>query len=351
MSATHSNKLSDSPTNSQSSVNLSQRETIFSFMAGIGSGAASSVVCAPLDLIRTRMQVMGDLKLISKHPAMSSSIYVALKNTIATDGVRGCFRGLGVTLLNVPTFWGLYFPLYETLKADIFHYYIFNWQQETSAQNFLDDHHTNVRRMPAVVHMTSAILAGAVADFFCNPMFVIRTRMQTEMLHMMEKPLHDQKQQGIVKTVKGLYIEGGHSISIFWRGYLASLLGLSHCAVQFPLYEWLKAEARHRSPTNEETTFDLLLASASSKMVATSLTYPHEVIRSRLMDYRDHKPNNKKTKINGILSTLRRVVKKEGYRGLYKGMHVSLMRVVPNCCVTFVTYEMILRWAKQQDKF
>ena len=83
--------------------------------------------------------------------------------------------------------------------------------------------------------MTSAILAGAVADFFCNPMFVVRTRMQTEALHYLDTPLQQRKPQGILRTVKGLYIEGGGGVAIFWRGYFASLLGLTHCAVQFPL--------------------------------------------------------------------------------------------------------------------
>jgi len=79
-------------------------------------------------------------------------------------------------------------------------------------------------------------------------------------------------------------------------------------------------------------------------MVATSLTYPHEVIRSRMMDYRGDNTNK-----NGLLRTLRRVTQNEGYAALYTGIHVSLLRVVPNCCVTFMTYEMILRWSKQRD--
>ena len=190
-----------------------------------------------------------------------------------------------------------------------------------------------------LVHMSSAIMAGAVADFFCNPMFVVRTRMQTEVLHYMERPVADRKPHGIAQTVKGLYRENG--IPTFWRGFTASLLGLSHVGIQFPVYEYLKAQARHRSVNDEESTFDLLLASGISKMIATSVTYPHEVIRSRLMDYRGDDPAKK-----GLINTFRRVVKNEGAGALYTGIHVSMVRVVPNCCITFMTYELILRWAK-----
>jgi len=88
-------------------------------------------------------------------------------------------------------------------------------------------------------------------------------------------------------------------------------------------------------------------------MCATTITYPHEVLRSRMMDYRVPKATQKsigeesveKVK-SGLMMTLKRIVAKEGWSGLYTGIHVSLLRVLPNCCITFMTYELILRWAK-----
>jgi solute carrier family 25 folate transporter 32 len=76
-------------------------------------------------------------------------------------------------------------------------------------------------------------------------------------------------------------------------------------------------------------------------MVATSITYPHEVIRSRIMDYRGDDATRK-----SLISTFKRIVKNEGVGALYTGIHVSLVRVLPNCCITFMSYEMILKWAK-----
>ena len=304
------------------------QNTIASLLAGVGSGALSSIACAPLDLVKTRMQVLGDL---NKRNAMNSnqlSIIKSLQGIVQKDGIRGCFRGLFPALLTVPSFWGIYFPLYEISKRDLHYYY--------QGRNVHDEN-----KVPSgpIVHMSSAILAGAIADFFCNPMFVVRTRMQTEALHYMDVPVQERKPHGITKTVKGLYKEAG--VAAFWRGFTASLLGLSHVGIQFPVYEYLKAEARSRSANNEESAFDLLIASGLSKMIATSLTYPHEVVRSRLMDYRGHEKGR-----TGLVNTVKRIVKNEGVGALYAGIHVSLVRVVPNCCITFITYEMILRYAK-----
>jgi hypothetical protein len=38
-------------------LNESQQQTVASLFAGVGSGTLSSMACAPLDLVRTRMQV------------------------------------------------------------------------------------------------------------------------------------------------------------------------------------------------------------------------------------------------------------------------------------------------------
>ena len=106
-------------------------------------------------------------------------------------------------------------------------------------------------------------------------------------------------------------------------------------------YEYLKKEARSISPDSVESASDLLLASGLSKMTASLVTYPHEVIRSRMMDARGPFAGE------NVLRTAKRVVKNEGWGSLYAGIHVSLLRVVPNCCITFVSYELILRWARE----
>ena len=295
-----------------------------SFFAGVGSSAIASVFCAPLDLVRTRLQVLGDISVPGKAP---TSLVNTFQDIVRVDGFRGCFRGLGATLFTVPTFWGMYFSLYETAKRELHVVYV------------PDDEGGMLIPTPPEVHIASAIFAGALADTVCNPLFVVRTRMQTEALHYFERPLEDRKPHGILSTVKGLYREGGQSIFIFWRGLSASLLGLSHVAIQFPVYERLKIEARRYNIEGKESPMDFLLASALSKMTATTLTYPHEVLRSRMMDHRG--ANHSKS---GLISTFRRIVQNEGYAALYTGLKVTLIRVIPNACITFMSYEMVMRY-------
>ena len=70
------------------------------------------------------------------------------------------------------------------------------------------------------------------------------------------------------------------------------------------------------------------------------MSYPHEVLRSRMMDARGAEAGK------SLLQVIRHVVSTEGYTGLYRGLTISLIRVIPNCCVTFTTYELFMRWSK-----
>eukprot|EP00934_Nitzschia_sp_Nitz4_P003535 Nitzschia sp. Nitz4//scaffold282_size24342//23663//24640//NITZ4_008357-RA/size24342-processed-gene-0.29-mRNA-1//1//CDS//3329545635//3525//frame0 len=283
------------------------------FAAGAGSGIFSGIICAPLDLMRTRLQALGGIRGTPTHPG------VAFQEILQNEGWPGLFRGLGATLLTVPLFWGVYFPLYDETKYQV-------------SKRFPDVH-------PSLVHGGSAVFTGAVADVICNPLFVIRTRLQTQALHQLAGE-DKMIQKGMWSTAKGLY--EAHGLLAFWRGMAANLMGLSHVAVQFPAYEFLKKKARERHVDDEpETALELLAASAMAKMCASVLTYPHEVIRSRMMDSRASVSPT-------LLGTTLNIIRNEGYIGLYTGLHVSLVRVIPNTCITFLSYEFLARWAKEK---
>lgn len=96
------------------------------------------------------------------------------------------------------------------------------------------------------------------------------------------------------------------------------------------------------------TTSTILLCSAISKMTASVATYPHEVVRTRLQIQRRFLPGNgvagavikmkDAKRYKGLVHTARRIVREEGWRGLYKGLSINLFRTVPNSAVTMLTF-------------
>jgi len=122
----------------------------------------------------------------------------------------------------------------------------------------------------------------------------------------------------------------------FYKGLGPSLLGVSHVAVQFPLYEklkiWFKADKQAHSGT-----ISILMASSLSKMAASMATYPHEVIRTRLQN-QTVKPH----KYNGILHATKVMLHEEGPVAFYRGMPTNLLRTVPASAMTILTYELLV---------
>ena len=182
-------------------------------------------------------------------------------------------------------------------------------------------------------HISSAIVAGALGDFITNPFWVVRTRIQTHILHSSEQ--YGPK-LSTLNMFRHIYTSEG--IRAFYKGLGASFLGLSHVAIQFPLYEYLKAESILYRKAETATVFDITATSAAAKFVASMITYPHEVLRSRLQDGRK--------KSRGLFKELVAIVKEEGTLSLWSGYRMNLLRIFPATISTFVAYELISNYIK-----
>ena len=153
-------------------------------------------------------------------------------------------------------------------------------------------------------------------------------------------------------------------ITSFYSGLTPALLGLTHVAVQFPTYEFLKTsftgQGMGEAPVHGEgpNWMGVLSASILSKILASSATYPHEVIRTRLQTQRRPVageqllqamgvdgapiPKAQSPKYKGIVRTFRTILAEEGWRAFYAGLGTNMTRAVPAATVTMLTYEYVM---------
>lgn len=156
------------------------------------------------------------------------------------------------------------------------------------------------------VHMAAAVSAGAVTAVTTSPLWVLKARLQTDMA-LGEQRRYRSVPHGLVR----IYREEG--IAGFYKGLSPSLLGLGHVAVQFPMYEYFKKVLSN----DREEDFrprDILVASSLSKLAASSLFYPHEIIRTRLQVDRTAASNE----FLRVGSIVRYIYKKYGVAGFYR---------------------------------
>jgi solute carrier family 25 folate transporter 32 len=169
-------------------------------------------------------------------------------------------------------------------------------------------------------------LSGILTGVVTNPIWVIKTRMLST----------SKDAPGAYKSIahgtRTLWQNEG--IKGFYRGLTPSLFGVSHGAVQFMAYEQLKNRwALGRKGGKEGlTNVDFLTLSAVSKMFAGSITYPYQVVRSKMQAH-DAPPGIKAREV------VKSIWRADGASGFYKGLVPNLIRVMPSTAVTFLVYE------------
>lgn len=121
----------------------------------------------------------------------------------------------------------------------------------------------------------------------------------------------------------------------FYKGLVPSLFGVSHGALQFMAYEKLKISRRGGTEQQQRDlrTFDFLLLSGLAKIFAAVVSYPYQVIRTRLQIYDTGQA------YKGSRDVVTQVWRHEGIKGFYKGLAPNLLRVMPSTWVTFLVYE------------
>ena len=129
----------------------------------------------------------------------------------------------------------------------------------------------------------------------------------------------------------------------------ASLLGVTEGTIQWTLYEQFKRWARAGPDGNpvEGSEWKVSLAAGAAKFVATIITYPHEVVRTRL---RQPLPPSGVPKYRSLAQTFKLVVHEEGWRVLYSGLSAHLLRVIPNAITMFAVYEGVLTYVEKRQR-
>ena len=201
-------------------------------------------------------------------------------------------------------------------------------------------------RLTPVDFFISSGLAGATTQVLTNPIWVLKTRMVSS----------DRSAAGAYPSMRAgaalLFRDEG--LRGFYRGLGVGLLGVSHGAVQFAVYEPAKRvyfarrrRQRHTSTTDggERITNEATVGiSTLSKLVAGAATYPLQVMRSRLQNYDAEERFGR-----GVRGVVRQLWLEEGVRGFYRGLVPGVVRVLPATWVTFLVYENVKyylpRWA------
>ena len=167
--------------------------------------------------------------------------------------------------------------------------------------------------MPSEISQLKTDVAGIITATATNPIWVVKTRMQLQQQDRSNSatpskrppntsafstkaapttPLFSHSFRSLttpssISTATPLHRPTSYSTTVnilrkegikgFYRGLSASLLGVTEGTIQWGLYEQFKLLARKGLHENDEGGWRVSAAAGSAKLVATMITYPHEV--------------------------------------------------------------------------
>ncbi|KAI1468404.1 mitochondrial carrier [Daldinia caldariorum] len=303
-------------------------------IAGLSAGSIATLVVHPLDIVKTRMQIHQRAAASSHQPLTTMSLIRSLTQT--PHPVASLYRGLAPNMLGNACSWASFF------------FFKSNAERAILALKASPDGDGAGASLAPRDYFLSSGLAGLVTQVLTNPIWVMKTRMLSS----------DRTAAGAYPSMRAgaAHILRREGWKGFYRGLGISLFGVVHGAVQFAVYDPVKRlyfarrgpfsalgepedPARQRKMGTEAT----LVISSIAKLVAGAVTYPYQVIRSRLQNYDADVRFGR-----GIKGVVRRTWAEEGWRGFYRGIIPGVVRVLPATWVTFLVYENVKFYLPQR---
>uniref|UniRef100_V5I9F2 Mitochondrial dicarboxylate carrier n=1 Tax=Anoplophora glabripennis TaxID=217634 RepID=V5I9F2_ANOGL len=260
-----------------------------------GLASAGAACCThPLDLIKVHLQTQQEGK---------SSIINLTKNIIKKEGVLALYTGISASLCRQLTYSTTRFGIYEVAK------------QNLHSDSFMSK-------------VAIAAIAGAAGGFVGTPADMVNVRMQNDI------KLPPEKRRNYKHAIDGLirvYQEEGVR-RLFSGASTATSRAIFMTIGQLSFYDQVKLLLL-RSGIFSDNMITHFLSSLTAGAIATSLTQPLDVLKTRSMNAR---PGEFKNLWGIVIYTA-----KLGPLGFFKGYIPAFVRLAPQTILTFLFLEQL----------
>ncbi|KAL2521869.1 Mitochondrial carnitine/acylcarnitine carrier-like protein [Forsythia ovata] len=277
-------------------------------------GGASQLICGhPFDTIKVKLQSQPAL-LPGQSPKYSGAMD-AVKQTVAAEGPRGLYKGMGAPLATVAALNALLFTVRGQMEALL-------------------------RSEPGVpLTVNQQVLCGAGAgvavSFLACPTELIKCRLQAQSaLATSGSSAVAVKYGGPMDVARQAIKSEGGARGLF-KGLVPTMAReVPGNAAMFGVYEALKQFLAGGPDTSNLGRGSLMAAGGLAGAAFWISVYPTDVVKSVIQvdDYRN-------PKFNGSVDAFRKILASEGMKGLYKGFGPAMARSVPANAACFLAYE------------
>uniref|UniRef100_UPI00398F639D solute carrier family 25 member 35 n=1 Tax=Pristiophorus japonicus TaxID=55135 RepID=UPI00398F639D len=285
------------------------------------SGLAACGACVfthPLEVVKTRMQLQGELQRRGSYPVHYRSVLQAARAVWRADGPRALQRGLAAGLLYQFGMNGVRLGAYAA--ADTAGY----------------TRNAATGRVSGCKSTAAGALAGVAGALLASPFYLVKTHLQTQSTSAIAVG-HQYKHQGMLDALVTIYQR--HGIVGLWRGSGAAVPRVMvGSAAQLSTFSEAKQFTEDLQVFKPHSWLVSLTAGLVSSVFVVLAMTPFDVISTRLYN----QPVDKKGKgifYAGYLDCFAKTMQKESFLGLYKGTGASYFRLGPHTILSLLFWE------------
>ncbi|KAK8247236.1 mitochondrial carrier domain-containing protein [Phyllosticta capitalensis] len=291
-----------------------QSDNVAHALAGAGGGLFSMALTYPLITLSTRAQV--------ESKRAQSSTLDAAKHIIQREGVSGLYAGLESALFGISV-------------TNFVYYYWYEWTRAGFEKAAIKTGRPS-KNLTTVESMIAGALAGSATVLLTNPIWVVNTRMTARSKSESNETLPGGAKPKAPSTIGTLIsIIKDEGVTRLFAGVMPALVLVINPILQYTIFEQLKNMLEKRRRVTPTDSFYL---GALGKLLATSITYPYITVKSRMHVAGKDGPKE------DMFTSFRRILKEEGWGGLYGGIGPKVTQSVITAAFLFafkdVLYEM-----------
>ncbi|EEH02944.1 peroxisomal membrane protein PMP47A [Histoplasma capsulatum G186AR] len=291
-----------------------QSDNIAHALAGAGGGILSMVLTYPLITLSTRAQV--------ESKRAQSSTLDAIRHIIAREGFRGLYAGLESALFGISV-------------TNFVYYYWYEWTRSAFEKAAVKAGRAS-KKLTTAEAMIAGAIAGSATVLLTNPIWVVNTRMTAgksgDEKDGLPGGVGDGKSRSRSKSTLATLMEllRKEGPAALFAGVLPALILVINPILQYTFFEQLKNVLERRR--RRITPTDAFYLGALGKLLATTITYPYITVKSRMHVAGKEEKEGQKASLN---ESMMRIVREEGWSGLYNGIGPKVSQSVLTAAFLF----------------
>lgn len=285
-------------------------------MIGGVAACCAGVITNPIDVIKTRMQLQGELNEPGKYKIHYRNIVHAFYSVAKSDGIVALQKGL------VPALW--YQFIMNGIRLGIYD----NFEK----RGYIG----KPKKVSTVKSISAAAIAGSVGAFVGSPFYMLKTQLQAQSSGSIAVG-YQHNHQSMMKALTFIWIKQGPLA--LWRGVNASVIRVAFgSSVQLSTFSKCKEYVQKSEKFKQDSWLNTLVASMLSGLAVALCMTPLDVISTRLYN-QGVNSSGKGLLYNGILDCIIKILKTEHFFGLYKGFTVLFIRVGPHTILNLLFWD------------